>query len=210
MQNLKVAIIDYQLSNLYSVKNACKFVGLSAEITSNPKDIESADALILPGVGAFGNAMQNLKELKLIDSILEQVALKKPLFGVCLGLQLLFERSEEFGNHKGLGLIKGSVVKFSSENKIKIPQIGWNKLHITKDDSHFNGIDNGAFMYFVHSYFVRPKDESVVLAKTTYEDIEYTSAISSDNIFAVQFHPEKSGEVGLKIYQNFAEIIRKK
>lgn len=211
MPDLNVVIIDYQLSNIFSVKHACEFVGLNAKITSNPKDLQDADALILPGVGAFGDAMKNLKKFSLIDPILEHVNKRKPFLGICLGLQLLFESSEEFGNHKGLGIIKGSVKKFPSKNLkgqiVKIPQIGWNKIKIQKKDPLLEGIETGEFMYFVHSFFVLPKESQIILTKTTYEDIEYTSGIYKNNLFAVQFHPEKSGHEGLKIYRNFSKIL---
>lgn len=211
MSNLKVAIIDYQLSNLFSVQQACEIIGLNASITSNPQDISSADALILPGVGAFGDAMKNLQQFNLIGPILEHINKKKSFLGVCLGLQLLFEKSEEFGNHKGLGVFQGSVVKFpnkNSQNKmIRIPQIGWNTLKLQKENPLLSGIKEGEFMYFVHSFFVSPEDPEVILTKTVYEEIEYTSAVSQNNVFAVQFHPEKSGSEGLKIYSNFSKII---
>lgn len=211
MSDLKVAIIDYQLSNLFSVKHACEVVGLEAIITSDPNQLSDCDALILPGVGAFGDAMKNLQEFNLVNSILEHVNKRKPFLGVCLGLQLLFETSEEFGTHKGLGIVKGSVIKFPPKNEvgevIKVPQIGWNKIKIQQHHPLFAGVTNGEFMYFVHSFYVLPKENQVILTKTTYEDIEYSSAISQNNVFAVQFHPEKSGPNGLKIYENFAKII---
>src|SRR3989338_8559988 len=203
MSNLKVAIIDFQFSNLFSVQHACQIVGLNASITSSPNDISSSDALILPGVGAFGDAMKNLQQFRLIDPIIEHINKKKSFLGVCLGLQLLFEKSEEFGNHKGLGIFQGSVVKFPNKNSknemIIIPQIGWNTLKLQKKDPLLSGIKDEEFMYFVHSYYILPKDPKIILAKTVYEKIEYTSAISQNNVFAVQFHPEKSGTEGLKI-----------
>ena len=213
MSKLNISIIDYQLSNLFSVQHACEFAGLNAEITSDPKDLYKSHAIILPGVGAFGDAMKNLQNLGLISPILEHINSKKPFMGICLGLQLLFDSSEEFGNHKGLGVIKGKVIKFPNKNlqkkPLKVPQIGWNKIFIQKDASYLKNIKDGEFMYFVHSFFVIPDEKKVILTKTVYEGMEYTSAISQNNVFAVQFHPEKSGPQGLKIYENFAKILKK-
>lgn len=212
MSNLNVAIIDYQLSNLFSVKHACEFVKLNVRITNNPQDIRSADAIILPGVGAFGDAMENLQNLDLINPILEHIENQKPFMGICLGLQLLFESSEEFGNHIGLGVIKGKVVKFPATNskgkQVRIPQIGWNRIEIQKKDPHLEGISNEEFMYFVHSFMVVPEESDVALTKTVYEEVEYISGVSKNNIFAVQFHPEKSGPEGLKIYENFSKMLK--
>ena len=211
MSDLKVAIIDYQLSNLFSVQHACDYVGLKAKITSNPEDISKADALILPGVGAFGDAMKNLKKFKLINPILQSIKINKPFLGICLGLQLLFEKSEEFGQNQGLGVIKGKVIKFRSftknGDKIRIPQIGWNKINIVNKNPYLNGIKNEEFMYFVHSYYVSPENKKIIVTNTLYEDINYVSAVSQKNVFAVQFHPERSGIEGLKIYQNFSKLI---
>lgn len=209
----KIAVIDYKMSNLFSVKHACDFVGGESFITSDKNDIKNADGIILPGVGAFGVAMKNLKKLDLVNLIIQSVEKKKPFMGVCLGMQLLFSQSEEFGIHKGLDLIKGKVVKFPShslsKNKIKIPQIGWNKIYCTnrnKDKwklSPLNNIKESRDMYFVHSYYCCPKNKGDELCKTSYEGIEYCSGVLHNNVFAVQFHPEKSGQVGLKIYKNW-------
>lgn len=212
MSDINIAIIDYQLSNLFSVQHACEFVGLRSKITSNPKDLVGADALILPGVGAFGDAMRNLNKFDLIDPIFEHISSGKPFLGVCLGMQLIFETSEEFGTHKGLGILKGRVLKFPSKNSygklLRVPQIGWNKIQLQKDDPLLKGIKGGEFMYFVHSFYVLPKIDEVILTKTNYEGFEYASAVSKNNVFAVQFHPEKSGPGGLKVYQNFSKIIK--
>lgn len=212
MPKLTVSIIDYQISNLFSVKHACEFIGLEVNITSNPQDIVNSDAIILPGVGAFGDAMKNLKKLNLIDPILKHIEQKKPFMGICLGLQLLFESSEEFGIHKGLGIIKGKVNKFPDKNKakqtVKIPHMGWNRISFQKEHPYLKGIKNNEFMYFVHSYIVLPDDKKVILTKTDYDGLEFTSAVSQNNVFAVQFHPEKSGPEGLKIYRNFAKILK--
>jgi len=184
-------------------------VGLSSVITSDKNEILDAKVAILPGVGAFGEAMKYLSELKLDDTIFQFVDSEKPFVGICLGLQLLFDSSEEFGNNSGLGLIKGKVKKFNyySHNSIKypVPQIGWNtiiQVNDTWDNSLLYNNTNGDFMYFVHSYYVAPEDEKIILSKTIYGSIIYCSSIKQKNIFATQFHPEKSGEIGLKIYKN--------
>jgi glutamine amidotransferase len=205
---MDVAIIDYRMSNLYSVQAACKEVGISSVITSDSSEILDANIAILPGVGAFGEALSHLIKSKLDECIYSFVDSGKPFIGICLGLQLLFDSSKEFGNHKGLGLIKGTVKEFQlhSNHSIKypVPQIGWNK--ITKNGASWeksllrNNHDND-FMYFIHSYYVEPEDDSIVISKTIYGDKEYCSAIQQDNIFATQFHPEKSGDVGLNIYK---------
>lgn len=207
---MKVAIIDYQLSNLFSVKHAFDYLKVDSEITSDKSVISTSDAAILPGVGAFGDAMNNLKRFDLIDTIKEFIASNKPFMGVCLGMQLLFSESEEFGNHQGLNITEGKVIKFASKDQeIKVPQIGWNqilKLDKTWDNSPLKNIKNGEFMYFVHSYYVVPQDRSIILSETTYEGIRYCSSLLKDNIFAAQFHPEKSGPAGIKIYRDWISL----
>jgi len=196
------------MSNLHSVEAACRKVGLSSAITSDASQILDAKIAILPGVGAFGEAMDQLVESKLDECIYRFIESGRPFVGICLGLQLLFEMSEEFGSHSGLGLIKGSVRKFQfngGENiKYPVPQIGWNKIQQNGDQWNETLLcknrDND-FMYFVHSYYVDPEDEQVILTTTTYGNQEYCSSVQYNNIFASQFHPEKSGEIGLKIYQ---------
>jgi imidazole glycerol-phosphate synthase subunit HisH len=206
---MDVAIIDYKMSNLFSVQAACDSVGLSSVITSDKNIILDAKVAILPGVGAFGEAMNYLIDSKLNETIIKFVDSGKPFLGVCLGLQLLFDNSEEFGDYSGLGLIKGKVKKFicQTHNSIKypVPQIGWNtikRVNDTWNNSLLCNNVNGDFMYFVHSYYVEPEDENIILTKTSYGDKEYCSSIQKDNIFACQFHPEKSGEIGLNIYKN--------
>ncbi|TKC05263.1 imidazole glycerol phosphate synthase subunit HisH [Pedobacter frigoris] len=218
MQNImgdfkkKVVIIDYNLGNLFSVKQACDTVGMNAIISSDKKEIEEADALILPGVGAFIEAMTNLENLKLVEPIKNAVGNGKPLFGICLGLQLLFTKSEEFGSGEGLNLIDGVIRKFPAiynERKIKVPQIAWNKIYSSKQhwgNSPLSEIEENEFMYFVHSYYVDPTEESCVMTLSNYEGLEYCSGISKNNIFATQFHPEKSAEKGISIYRNWAII----
>jgi len=215
--DIRVAIIDYEAGNLYSVQHACNFVGLESKITSDKDEILSANGAILPGVGAFGEAMENLNKRGLAETIREFVASGKPFMGVCLGLQLLFTESEEFGLHQGLDLIKGEVKRFPNKNDlgepVKVPQIGWNQIY-QKDEkkwknSPLNGVENGEFMYFVHSYYVTPRDKNDVLTLTNYEGIEYCSSVCRDNLFATQFHPEKSSQEGIKIYKNWAEKVKR-
>jgi glutamine amidotransferase len=209
----KIAIVDYQLGNLYSVKQALKHIGADATITSDKKLISDADAVILPGVGAFREAMSNMQKLDLIGPVTDFVATGKPFMGVCLGLQILFSESEEFGMSNGLGFIKGTIKKFSTNlpdnPKAKVPQIAWNKVYennISWKSTPFNNLPSGAYQYFVHSYYAQP-EENVILSTTQYEGFEYCSAILKNNIFACQFHPEKSGEQGLKIYNNWLQTI---
>ncbi len=208
----KVIIIDYQLGNLFSVKQACDAVGIDAKISSNKDDILSADGLILPGVGAFIQAMNNLNELGLSAAIKEAVVAGIPLFGICLGQQLLFTESEEFGSGNGLDLIPGIIKRFPKQfdNKtIKVPHIAWNTIYqgsqSWKKTALFELKDND-FMYFIHSYYVQPTNSDCVLTKTNYDGIEFCSAVKKDNIFATQFHPEKSADKGVSIYKNWALI----
>ncbi|MFH2138227.1 MAG: imidazole glycerol phosphate synthase subunit HisH [Candidatus Omnitrophota bacterium] len=213
-----VAIIDYRLGNLFSVQQACVQVGLRSVITSEKKNILEADAIILPGVGAFKDGIESLEKLDLITPIHSAIKSGKPFMGICLGMQLLFSKSEEFGNWDGLDVISGSVVKFPSENakgiKTRVPQVGWNRLSNNRDQDRWNesplkGISENEFMYFVHSYYCKPDNSSVVLSVTQYADMEYCSSILIKNVFACQFHPEKSGEQGLTVYKNWAEYIQK-
>jgi imidazole glycerol-phosphate synthase subunit HisH len=209
----KILIIDYKLGNLFSVNQALTNIGLNVSITTDATEIESADAIVLPGVGAFGDAMNNLKELNLINPIKKFVDSGKPFLGICLGLQLLFSESEEFGITKGLGLVKGSVKRFHNTNRDgetrKVPQIAWNQIHKANGNSWentpLNGIKEGEFLYFVHSFFVDP-EEPVGLSQTNYDGKIYISSILKNNLFACQFHPEKSAKEGLKIYNNWAII----
>lgn len=204
----KVVIVDYQMSNLFSVVRAIEQIGFNPIVSSSPKEIAVADALILPGVGAFEAAMKNLEKLALVAPIKVFIESGKPFMGVCLGLQLLFETSDEFGQHKGLGVIKGAVKRFepSEGGKEKIPQINWNTIESksnTWKNTPLMHLKEKAFMYFVHSYYVLPTEQEVVLSSTSYCGTEYCSSIKQNNIFATQFHPEKSGELGLKIYKNW-------
>jgi len=214
MSEKKVVILDYQLGNLFSVKQACIKVGLNAVISSNKKDILEADAIILPGVGAFMEAMSNMRALDIIEPLKDFVAGGKPLFGICLGQQLLFTESEEFGTERGLNFINGSIRKFPLQNKnqesIKVPQIGWNQIHISENDWHntpLQDVQDGEYMYFVHSYYVIPEYSENISSVTNYEGVIYSSSvIKTPNIFACQFHPEKSGDIGIKIYNRWAKL----
>lgn len=208
----KVVIIDYQLGNLYSVKQACDTVGMNVVVSSNKEDILEADALVLPGVGAFIEAMNNLEKLDLIDAIKSKVNSGSPLFGICLGLQLLFTRSEEFGSGNGLDLIPGIIKKFPDhikDRKIKVPHITWNqvyKLNNSWKETALKELKDFEFMYFIHSYYVKPHNNSSILTNTNYDGFEFCSSIIKDNIFATQFHPEKSADKGISIYKYWALI----
>lgn len=207
---MKVAIIDYQLSNLFSVKHAFDYLNIDSEITSDKTIIINSDAAIIPGVGAFGDAMENLQKLDLINLIKNFISSGRPFMGVCLGMQLLFTQSEEFGLHKGLNIVSGQVKKFvGKEKQIKVPQIGWNQIFKAQkswDNSPLKEIKDGEFMYFVHSYFCQPKDKKVILSETTYEGIKHCSSLFSKNVFATQFHPEKSAKEGIKIYKDWLQL----
>lgn len=208
----KVVIIDYQLGNLFSVKQVCDSVRINATISSNRVDILNADALILPGVGAFNEAMNNLRKFGLDTAIKEKVKGGTPIFGICLGLQLLFTESEEFGAGKGLDIISGVIKRFPDtldERKIKVPHISWNTIYKMQqkwEGSALEDLDNNDFMYFIHSYYVKPNEEACILSQTTYDGIEFCSSILKKNIFATQFHPEKSADKGVSVYRNWAII----
>jgi len=207
----KVAIIDYELGNLFSVVQACEHLGFKAMITNDKKDLLAADYAILPGVGAFGAAMKNLHKADLVSPIKDYIQSGKPFMGICLGLQLLLDESEEFGSNNGLGIIKGTVKKFhyTRENGLvsKVPQIQWNQIHSCKNNlwqaSPLRHCANGDYMYFVHSFYAVPSDRDVILSETEYSGITYCSSIKKQNVFACQFHPEKSGNHGIEIYKNW-------
>ncbi len=207
---VRVAIVDYGLGNLFSVQRACEAVGAAVAVTSSPSDVQSADAVILPGVGAFGDAMDALRARKLDDAIARVVDNGTPLMGVCLGMQLLMTESFEFGHHRGLGLIPGDVVRLSDEplngRRTKVPQVGWNSAHVAAqpwDGSPLAGQPDGLFLYFVHSFYVRPADAGSMLSVTRYGQTEFCSSLRRGRIFACQFHPERSGPAGLEIYRRF-------
>jgi imidazole glycerol-phosphate synthase subunit HisH len=214
-----VVIVDYGLGNLFSVQQACTFVGLNSIVTKSPKDILDADAVILPGVGAYCDAMLALHRLDLVNVLRDIAESTKPLVGICLGLQLLMAESFEFGRHKGLGIIEGPVVRFDApkerESILKIPQIGWNRITHKENGLRWDGtlldsVAEGEYMYFVHSYIAQPQNSSVILSTTRYGHIEFCSSIQYKNVFACQFHPERSGPKGLQIYNNLANRLKKK
>ncbi|MBL7070994.1 MAG: imidazole glycerol phosphate synthase subunit HisH [Candidatus Omnitrophica bacterium] len=200
-----IAVIDYEMGNLGSVSKALEYLGGDVVITQKGADLSGAAKIVLPGVGAFKDAMNALKRLGLIEPLKDEIKRKKPYLGICLGYELLFERSEEGGGCEGLGILKGDVVKFSSGG-IKVPQIGWNQVKIKKSGcSLFNGIEQDSFFYFVHSYYVRPKDSAIVAAATDYGG-DFASMVWDENLYAVQFHPEKSQKAGLKFLENFMRL----
>lgn len=215
--------MDHGLGNLYSVKHACAHVGLVAQITSSIQDLLAADAVVLPGVGAFGDAMGTLHKLDLISVLRDIAASSKPLVGICLGVQLLMTESYEFGRHKGLGIIEGPVIRFDrpkeGERTLKVPQVGWNRIcHPASVRSGasdgwagtlLEGITDGERMYFVHSYVVQPQDPRVVLSISHYGHVQFCSSLQSGNVFACQFHPERSGRQGIRMYQNLAMKIHR-
>lgn len=199
-----IAIIDYGAGNLMSVKNALDFIGAENRITDNAEEILAADKVILPGVGAFGSAMECLNKSGLSDAVKEIAKKNTPLLGICLGLQLMFEESEESPDVKGLGLFKGKIVKIP-DTGLKIPHMGWNSITLTKGSKILNNIGDNPFVYFVHSYYLKAEDKSIVSAYAEYGE-PLDIAVESSNIFAVQFHPEKSGSAGLNILENFANL----
>ena len=201
-----ITIIDYGSGNLKSIKNGFKKINANAIISSSLKDIDDAEALVLPGVGAFGNAMENLDKYE--NSIEDHIATGKPFLGVCLGLQVLFSTSEESPDIPGLDIFQGEVLHFPDsvkENGLKIPQMGWNQLEIKNQCPILDGVNNN-FMYFVHSYYVNPEDRNIIAATVNY-CIDVPAVICKENIFATQFHPEKSGEKGLQILKNFVKLV---
>ena len=201
-----IAIIDYGMGNLRSVQKAFERVGYQAEVTREVGKIASARGVVLPGVGAFQACMENLTRFELIDAIQEVVRRKKPFLGICLGFQLLFSASEEFGWHKGLDLFSGKVVGFEPNDDLKIPHMGWNSLDKKQDSPFLEGISNGDFVYFVHSFYVIPEDSSVIATMTDYGG-PFVSSIATEHLFACQFHPEKSQELGLRILANFGRFV---
>lgn len=199
-----VAIVDYGMGNLGSVEKALARVGCETTVTSNPADIEAARAIVLPGVGACGDCVDNLGRLGLIGPIKKAIDAGKPYLGICLGLQVLFEESEEGGHVNCLGVLPGRVVRFKHD--LKVPQIGWNQLRIRAGVPMYEGVRDGSYVYFVHGYHVVPDDESVIASTTEY-GYEFVSSVYRENLFATQFHPEKSQSVGLRILENFKRSL---
>ena len=201
-----IAIIDYGAGNIQSVSKALAHIGCEAFITRDKDKILKADGAVLPGVGSFGDTMDTMNEYGIKDTVIEYTNSGKPFLGICLGLQLLFPKSEESPEAEGLGIFDGSITKIPSGEGLKIPHIGWNSLNIKKSDGLFKGIGKNPYVYFVHSYFLNASDKSIVSAQTEY-GVTIDAAVEKGNVFATQFHPEKSGETGLKILRNFADIV---
>ena len=200
-----IAIIDYDAGNIKSVEKALQKLGQDVVITRDAKTILHADKVILPGVGAFGDAMANLKKYGLDQVIYQVVEQNIPFLGICLGLQLLFEKSDESKGVAGLGILEGEICKIPDQEGLKIPHMGWNSLHLQNDGRMFHNIEENAYVYFVHSYYLKAKDEEIVKATTDYSTHIHAS-VEKGNVFACQFHPEKSSDVGLQILKNFVEL----
>lgn len=202
-----IAIIDYDAGNIKSVEKAFQSLGENIVITRDKETILNADGVVLPGVGSFGDAMDKLKEYELIDTIYEVVDRNIPFLGICLGLQLMFESSEESPGVKGLGILKGKIVRIPDGEGIKVPHIGWNNLKYPNQGRLFKGIPENSFVYFVHSYYLQAEDPSVVKASAEY-GVNIHASVEKDNVFACQFHPEKSSSVGMQILQNFINVVK--
>ena len=205
-----IALLDYGSGNLRSVEKALRKVGADVNVIARPEGMKHARAAVLPGVGAFDDCITAMQRQELLDAVKHFIASGRPFLGICVGYQALFERSEEFNScAAGLGLFKGSVVRFAEKPGLKIPQIGWNQIEIVPSTCPlFKGLSSGSYVYFVHSFFPRPEDRSMVAAWTTYGET-FASAIWRDNVFATQFHPEKSQKVGLKLLENFVTLVEK-
>ena len=208
-----ICIVDYGMGNLRSVHKAVERVGFKAQVTSDPTDIEGASKLILPGVGAFADCMQNLTRHDLMEPVISFIQSGKPFLGICLGLQLLFEESDEFGHHKGMAILPGKVTRFpdkltdpDTRERYPIPHMGWNAVHFSTPTSLFEGVQSGSYFYFVHSYYALPDNPQDTIGTTSY-GIDFTSAVQRNNIMAVQFHPEKSHTVGLQLLRNFGGLV---
>ena len=200
-----IAVIDYDAGNIKSVEKAMQYLDQDVVVTRDSDVIYKADKVILPGVGAFGDAMLRIRHYELEPVIKDVVKKGTPFLGICLGLQLMFERSDEAEGVEGLSLLEGEIVRIPTGEYTKIPHMGWNSLHLKNDGRLFKGIDEGAYVYFVHSYYLKAKSESIVTAETEYNTLIHAS-VEKDNIFAAQFHPEKSSAVGLKMLQNFVDL----
>ena len=200
-----IAIIDYDAGNIKSVEKALQKLGAEVIITKDAEVILSADKVILPGVGAFGDAMSNLKKYGLVEVIQKVVEKGTPFLGICLGLQLLFERSDETPGVEGLGILKGEILRIPESGDLKIPHMGWNSLHLQNNGRLYKGLEENSYVYFVHSYYLKAEEEEIVKATTEYS-VNIHASVEKGNVFACQFHPEKSSDVGLKILQNFVEL----
>ena len=199
-----IAIVDYGAGNLLSVKKALDFIGAESVITASADEIKNADGVILPGVGSFGNAMESMRDSGLVETVRAAALSGRPFLGICLGLQLLFESSEESPGVEGLGVLKGKILKIPSDN-LKVPHMGWNSLEIKKSTPLFDGICDGAYVYFVHSYYLSAGDISDVSSTTEY-GVTIHASVAKGNLFATQFHPEKSGDVGIQMLKNFVSL----
>ena len=200
-----IALIDYDAGNIKSVEKALQLLGEEVVLTREKEVLLAADKVILPGVGSFGDAMENLNRYGLVDVIHEIVERDTPFLGICLGLQLLFERSQESPGVAGLGVLKGEILRIPDQEGLKIPHMGWNSLHLQNDGRLFAGIPEQSYVYFVHSYYLKAADENIVTATTEYSTLIHAS-VEKDNVFACQFHPEKSSDTGIQILKNFLEV----
>jgi len=206
-----ITIIDYEMGNLRSVEKAFEKLGFDARVSNNPDDLLTTDKVVLPGVGAFKDCITNLRDGGFVEPLLQHVEAGKPLLGICVGMQMLFDESEEFGRHKGLGLIPGKVARFPAGmeergERLKVPHMGWNTIQIQRPAPLFKDTAEGSYVYFVHSYYCAADNPKDVAASCRYGDIVFTAAIWRDNLMATQFHPEKSQDVGLKIFENFGGL----
>ena len=206
-----ITIIDYEMGNLRSVEKAFLKLGFKARVSADPQDIATADKVVLPGVGAFADCIHNLREGGFVEPLLAHVAAGKPLLGICVGMQMLFDESEEFGRHQGLGLVAGKVVRFPSGmveggERLKVPHMGWNNISLKTASPLLAGISDESFVYFVHSYYCAAENQAEVAASCRYGEVEFCASIWRDNIMATQFHPEKSQDIGLNIFKNFGEL----
>jgi len=204
-----IALLDYGSGNLRSVQKALLKAGADVRVAKSPREIGDAQAMVLPGVGAFDDCIQAMQKQDLLEAARQFIESGKPFLGICVGYQALFERSEEFNScAAGLGIFKGSVVRFNEKSGLKIPQIGWNQIEIAKRDCPlYRGIENGSYVYFVHSFYPQPTDQSIVATRTDYGNT-FASSIWRDNVFATQFHPEKSQRIGLQLLKNFVELAK--
>jgi glutamine amidotransferase len=206
-----ITIIDYEMGNLRSVEKAFEKLGFAARVSADPQDIKSAAKVVLPGVGAFRDCIHNLRQGGFVAPLLEHVAAGKPLLGICVGMQMLFDESEEFGRHQGLGLIPGKVLRFppgmvENGERLKVPHMGWNTIRLKQSSPILADIAEGSYVYFVHSYYCAAENPADVAASCTYGEIEFCASVWHDNILATQFHPEKSQKIGLQIFKNFGEL----
>ena len=219
----RVAIVDVGMGNLYSVGQACRLAGADPVLARSPSDLAGARGIVLPGVGAFGDAMHALRETGLDAALRSAAASAVPLLGICLGMQLLFETSDEFGEHEGLGILRGRVLRFPHDEvegavqgrRLKVPQVGWNRVQrrapgeAGQPDDLLEDLPDGCYMYFVHSYFVCPADDNVVIRTSTYGSVTYASAVRDGAVTGCQFHPERSGVLGLRVYERFTRLIER-